>query len=58
MEMSKMILAIEAFSILLPLALILVLSKLLSILAKKIGLPQVIGLLNDRLRSELSVILI
>ena len=40
-----MVLAIEAFSILLPLALILVLSKLLSILAKKIGLPQVIGLL-------------
>ena len=40
-----MFLAIEAFSILLPLALILVLSKLLSILAKKIGLPQVIGLL-------------
>ena len=40
-----MFLAIEAFSILLPLAFILVLSKLLSILAKKIGLPQVIGLL-------------
>ena len=40
-----MLLAIEAFSILLPLALILVLSKLLSIAAKKIGLPQVIGLL-------------
>ncbi len=40
-----MVLAIEAFSILLPLALILVLSKLLSIVAKRIGLPQVIGLL-------------
>ena len=40
-----MFLAIEVISILLPLALILVLSKLLSILAKKIGLPQVIGLL-------------
>lgn len=40
-----MFLAVEAFSILLPLALILVLSKLLSIVAKKIGLPQVIGLL-------------
>jgi len=40
-----MVLAIEAFNILLPLALILVLSKLLSILAKKLGLPQVIGLL-------------
>ena len=40
-----MLLAVEAFSILLPLALILVLSKLLSIAAKKIGLPQVIGLL-------------
>lgn len=37
--------SVEAFSILLPLALILVLSKLLSIGARKLGLPQVIGLL-------------
>ncbi len=36
---------IEAFGILLPLAMILVLSKLLSIGARKLGLPQVIGLL-------------
>ncbi|MGM9970546.1 MAG: cation:proton antiporter, partial [Anaeroplasma sp.] len=40
-----MLLSIEAFSLLLPLAMILVLSKLLSIGARKIGLPQVIGLL-------------
>lgn len=37
--------AVEAFQILLPLALILVFSKLLSIGARKLGLPQVIGLL-------------
>lgn len=36
---------IEAFAILLPLALILLLSKLLSIGARKLGLPQVLGLL-------------
>lgn len=36
---------IEAFAILLPLSLILVLSKLLSIGARKLGLPQVLGLL-------------
>jgi Kef-type K+ transport system membrane component KefB len=35
----------DAFAIFLPLALILVISKLLSIVCKKIGLPQVIGLL-------------
>ena len=40
-----MFLKVEAFSLLLPLALILVVSKLLSISARKIGLPQVIGLL-------------
>lgn len=40
-----MFIAIEAFEILLPLALILVFSKLLSIGARKLGLPQVIGLL-------------
>lgn len=40
-----MILAVEAFQILLPLALILFLSKLLSLTTRKIGLPQVIGLL-------------
>ncbi|MBQ3253439.1 MAG: cation:proton antiporter, partial [Acholeplasmatales bacterium] len=37
--------AVEAFGLLLPLALILVLSKLLSIGARKLGLPQVLGLL-------------
>ena len=36
---------IEAFEVLLPLALILFLSKLLSIGCKKIGLPQVVGML-------------
>lgn len=36
---------IQVFEVLLPLALILVLSKLLSIGARKIGLPQVIGML-------------
>lgn len=36
---------IHVFEVLLPLALILVLSKLLSIGARKIGLPQVIGML-------------
>ena len=40
-----MMLAIQAFQVLLPLALILVISKLLSIGCRKIGLPQVIGLL-------------
>lgn len=40
-----MFMAIEAFEILLPLALILVVSKLLSIGSRKLGLPQVIGLL-------------
>lgn len=40
-----MFLVVEAFNILLPIALILVISKLLSIVCKKIGLPQVIGLL-------------
>ncbi len=40
-----MIIAIEAFEILLPLAMILVCSKLLSILARKLGMPQVMGLL-------------
>lgn len=40
-----MFMAIESFEILLPLALILVFSKLLSIGARKLGLPQVIGLL-------------
>lgn len=42
---NRMFIAIEAFEILLPLAMILVLSKLLSIGARKLGLPQVIGLL-------------
>lgn len=37
--------SIEAFQVLLPLALILVLSKLLSIGCRKIGLPQVVGML-------------
>lgn len=37
--------AIQVFEVLLPLALILVLSKLLSIGARRIGLPQVIGML-------------
>lgn len=37
--------SIEAFEVLLPLALILVLSKLLSIGARKLGMPQVIGML-------------
>ncbi len=36
---------IVAFEVLLPLALILVISKLLSIGAKKIGMPQVVGML-------------
>ena len=36
---------IEAFAILLPLSMILVLSKLLSIGSRKLGLPQVLGLL-------------
>lgn len=36
---------IEYFEILLPLALILVCSKLFSVLGKKIGLPQVVGML-------------
>lgn len=40
-----MILAIEAFEVLLPLALILFLSKLLSIGCRKLGLPQVVGML-------------
>lgn len=40
-----MFIAIETFEILLPLASILVLSKLLSILARKLGMPQVMGLL-------------
>lgn len=40
-----MFLAVESFKVLLPLALILFLSKILSIGTKKIGLPQVIGLL-------------
>lgn len=37
--------SIEAFQVLLPLALILFLSKMLCIGAKKIGLPQVVGML-------------
>ncbi len=37
--------SIEAFQVLLPLALILILSKLLSIGCRKIGLPQVVGML-------------
>ncbi len=37
--------SIEAFQVLLPLALILVISKLLSIGCRKIGLPQVVGML-------------
>lgn len=37
--------SIEAFEVLLPLALILVLSKLLSLGCRKIGLPQVVGML-------------
>ncbi len=37
--------AIEVFEVLLPLALILFLSKLLSIGCRKIGLPQVVGML-------------
>ena len=36
---------IEAFVVLLPLALILLLSKLLSIGTRKIGLPSVVGML-------------
>ncbi|MDE7264238.1 MAG: cation:proton antiporter [Anaeroplasmataceae bacterium] len=36
---------IQAFEVLLPLALILILSKLLSIGCRKIGLPQVVGML-------------
>ena len=36
---------VEYFEILLPLALILVCSKLFSVLGKKIGLPQVVGML-------------
>ena len=36
---------IEYFEILLPLALILICSKLFSVLGKKIGLPQVVGML-------------
>lgn len=39
------LLVVEAYEVLLPLALILVLSKLFSIGAKKIGLPQVVGML-------------
>ena len=35
----------QVFEVLFPLALILVLSKLLSIGARKIGLPQVIGMI-------------
>ena len=35
----------EVYQILFPLALILVVSKLLSITARKLGMPQVIGLL-------------
>ncbi len=37
--------AIEYFEILLPLALILLVSKFLSLIGKKIGLPQVVGML-------------
>lgn len=37
--------SIEYFEILLPLALILILAKYLSLLGKKIGLPQVVGML-------------
>lgn len=37
--------SIEAFQVLLPLALILIISKLLSIGCRKIGLPQVVGML-------------
>ena len=37
--------SIEAFEVLLPLALILILSKLLSLGCRKIGLPQVVGML-------------
>ena len=36
---------IKAFEVLLPLALILLVSKLLSIGCRKIGLPQVVGML-------------
>nr|MDE5601392.1 cation:proton antiporter [Clostridia bacterium] len=37
--------AVEYFEILLPLALILLLSKLFSLLGKKLGLPQVVGMI-------------
>lgn len=43
--MLNAILAIEAYEVLLPLALILVLSKMFSLGAKKIGMPQVVGML-------------